>query len=64
MDNVSAELVGCCASSELDLSFMGKPDTYDEDELLPELTGELSFEELDFIDEDRWEEGYDYGPSV
>lgn len=72
MDNVSSELVECCAGSELnsgccaslDLSFMGKPDTYDEDELLPELTGELSFEELDFIDEDRWEEGYDYGPSV
>jgi len=64
LDNVSSELVGCCAGSELNLDFLGTPDTYDEDELLPELTGELSFEELDFIDEDRWEEGYDYGPSV
>ena len=26
----------------------------------PELTGELEFSDEDFIDEDRWEEGYDY----
>lgn len=41
-------------------------DTYQEEEGLPELTGELSFNEDDFnplfIDEDRWEEGYDYVP--
>ena len=35
-------------------------DTYDEDVLLPELTGELTFEEGDFIDEDRWEPDFDY----
>ena len=32
-------------------------------ELTGELTGELEFSDGDFIDEDRWEEGYDYGDS-
>lgn len=35
-------------------------ETYDEEEGLPELTGSPTFEDGDFIDEDRWEEFYDY----
>jgi hypothetical protein len=39
-------------------------DTYQEEEGLPELTGELLFSEGDFIDEDRWEPDYDYTPTI
>ena len=38
--------------------------TYDDEPQLPELTGTLSFADGDFIDEDRWEEGYDYEPTT
>ena len=38
--------------------------TYDDEAQVPELTGVLSFADGDFIDEYRWEEGYDYEPTT